>query len=133
MNIGQAAAASGLSARMIRHYEAVGLLPATQRSEAGYRHYDQTQLHTLRFIQRSRNLGFSIEQITQLLSLWQDADRNSAEVKALTAVHLQELEEKIASLQAMHQTLSNLAECCQGDARPQCPILDTLGQINATD
>lgn len=126
INISQAAKACQLTPRMIRHYESIGLLGTAQRSPAGYRLYTERDLHSLRFVHNARSLGFSIEQIKQLLALWQDRERSSAEVKGLAQRHLQELEEKIAGLQAMHQTLSNLAECCQGDARPDCPILDQL-------
>ncbi len=130
MNISQAAKSSQLTPRMIRHYESIGLLGAAERSPAGFRRYSERDLHSLRFIQRGRSLGFSIEQISQLLALWQNQERSSAEVKALTQMHLQELEEKIAGLQAMHNALSNLAECCHGDARPDCPILDGLADTS---
>lgn len=126
MNISQAAEASGLSPRMIRHYEKIGLLPAPPRSEGGYRQYSVSDLHTLGFIQRARRLGFSMEQISRLLQLWQDRSRSSAEVKALTAEHLSELEEKIRDLQAMRDTLAELAHCCSGDERPDCPIIHSL-------
>jgi MerR family copper efflux transcriptional regulator len=126
MNISEAAKASGLTPRMIRHYESIGLLPSAERSPAGYRRYDDRDVHSLRFIQRSRTLGFSIEQIGQLLALWQDRARTSAEVKALAKQHLLELEVKIAGLQAMHDSLAHLADCCRGDERPDCPILDDL-------
>ena len=126
MNISQAAKASGLTPRMIRHYEKIGLLPDTTRTAAGYRLFNEQDLHTLRFIQRARGLGFSIEQIGQLLTLWQDRDRSSADVKQLARQHLKELEDKIAGLQAMHASLSELASCCFGDDRPDCPILERL-------
>lgn len=126
MNISQAARASGLTPRMIRHYEKIGLLPGTLRTAAGYRLFNEQDLHTLRFIQRARSLGFSIEQIGQLLALWQDRERSSAVVKQLARQHLLELEEKIAGLQAMHDSLSELASCCLGDERPDCPILERL-------
>ena len=126
MNISQAAKASGLTPRMIRHYEKIGLLPGTLRTAAGYRLFNEQDLHTLRFIQRARSLGFSIEQIGQLLALWQDRERSSAVVKQLARQHLLELEEKIAGLQAMHDSLSELASCCLGDERPDCPILERL-------
>ncbi|SFQ75358.1 MerR family transcriptional regulator, copper efflux regulator [Halopseudomonas formosensis] len=126
MNISQAAAATGLTARMIRHYEKIGLLRDTRRTASGYRLFDEQDIHTLRFIQRARSLGFSIEQIGQLLALWQDRERSSAVVKQLARQHLQELEEKIAGLQAMHASLAELASCCLGDDRPDCPILERL-------
>ena len=126
MNISQAATASGLSPRMIRHYEKIGLLPAPPRSEGGYRQYGDSDLHTLGFIQRARRLGFSMEQIARLLQLWQDRSRSSAEVKALAGEHLKELEARIADLQAMHASLAQLADCCQGDHRPDCPIINSL-------
>ena len=128
MNISEAAKASGLTPRMIRHYESIGLLPSAERSAAGYRRYDQRDLHVLRFIHRARTLGFSIAEISQLLALWQNRQRSSAEVKALVKDHLLELEEKIAGLQAMHDSLAHLANCCRGDSRPDCPILDNLAE-----
>jgi len=126
MNISQAAKASGLSPRMIRHYENIGLLQEPARSNAGYRQYNERELHTLRFIHSARQLGFSMDDTAQLLTLWQDRSRSSAEVKALAQHHLQTLEQKIAELQAMHDTLANLAECCQGNERPDCPIINSL-------
>ncbi|MFO7705177.1 MAG: Cu(I)-responsive transcriptional regulator [Halopseudomonas sp.] len=134
MNISQAAKACQLTPRMIRHYESIGLLGTAQRSPAGYRLYTERDLHSLRFVHNARSLGFSIEQIKQLLALWQDRERSSAEVKGLVQLHLEELEEKIAGLQAMHNTLSNLAHCCQSNARPHCPILDqlALGEADKT-
>ena len=126
MNISQAARSTGLTPRMIRHYESIGLLPGTTRTAAGYRLFNEQDLHTLRFIQRARSLGFSIEQIGQLLALWQDRGRSSAVVKGLARQHLRELEEKITGLQAMHDSLSELASCCLGDERPDCPILERL-------
>ena len=126
MNISQAATTTGLTPSMIRHYEKIGLLRSTRRTASGYRLFDEQDIHTLRFIQRARSLGFSIEQIGQLLALWQDRERSSAVVKQLARQHLQELEEKIAGLQAMHASLSQLASCCLGDDRPDCPILERL-------
>ena len=128
MNISEVAKASGLSPRMIRHYEQIGLLPEVARNTSGYRDYTDTELHSLRFIQHARSLGFSMEQIAQLLALWQDRQRSSGEVKQLVQGHLQELEHKIQDLQAMHATLAQLADCCHGDNRPECPILDTLAK-----
>ncbi|HDY99733.1 MAG TPA: Cu(I)-responsive transcriptional regulator [Pseudomonas sabulinigri] len=126
MNISQVAQASGLSARMIRHYESIELLPAPTRSESGYRQYSQRDLHNLRFIHSARQLGFSMEQVAQLLALWQDRSRSSSEVKLLAQQHLQELEQKIVDLQAMRDTLAELARSCQGDDRPDCPIINSL-------
>lgn len=126
VNISQAAKATGLTPRMIRHYESIGLLAGTARTAAGYRLFSEQDLHTLRFIQRARSLGFSIDQISQLLALWQDRERSSATVKALARQHLQELEDKIAGLQSIHDSLSQLASCCLGDERPDCPILERL-------
>ena len=126
MNIGQAASASGVSARMIRHYERVGLLSEAARSGAGYRQYSDRDVHTLRFIRQSRELGFSIEQIRELLALWQNRRRPSRQVKALARAHLQELEQKLRQLQAMKASLEHLVSCCSGDDWPDCPILDSL-------
>lgn len=133
INISQAAKTTGLTPRMIRHYENIGLLTGTARTAAGYRLFSKQDLHTLRFIQRARSLGFSIEQISQLLALWQDRKRSSAVVKALAREHLKELEDKIAGLQSMHDSLSELASCCLGDERPDCPILDRLADIPIPD
>lgn len=126
MNIGDAAKASGVSAKMIRHYESVGLFPQAARTEAGYRLYGDKEIGTLRFIRHSRDLGFSIEQIRQLLGLWQDRERPSRQVKALAQAHIVELDAKLAELQAMKATLEHLVHCCHGDDRPDCPILESL-------
>jgi MerR family copper efflux transcriptional regulator len=126
MNIGQAAKASGVSAKMIRHYESVGLFPEAARTEAGYRQYTDKEVGTLRFIRQSRDLGFSIEQIRELLGLWQNRKRPSRQVKALAQAHIQELEEKLRELQAMKATLEHLVSCCHGDERPDCPIIESL-------
>ncbi len=128
LNIGQAAAASGVSAKMIRHYEGVGMLPAAKRSESGYRQYGEADVQTLRFIRHSRDLGFSLPEITQLLSLWQNRRRSSRQVRELAQVHLRELEDKLKELHAMKETLEHLVQCCHGDERPDCPIIDTLSQ-----
>ncbi len=133
MNIGQAAAASGVSAKMIRYYESIGLIPKAVRSEAGYRHYSDADVHTLRFIRRARDLGFSVEQIGELVGLWRDRERASADVKRIALEHVDALERKAAALQAMSRTLRHLAACCQGDARPDCPILDELADPAAND
>jgi MerR family copper efflux transcriptional regulator len=126
MNIGQAAAASGVSAKMIRHYEVVGLMPAPKRTESGYRQYSDTEAHTLRFIRQARDLGFSIREIGELLSLWHNRQRPSRLVKAMAEVHIQALEQKAQELLAMKSTLEHLVHCCHGDDRPECPILDVL-------
>ena len=126
MNIGEAARASGVSAKMIRHYEEVGLMPAVARTEAGYRQYSARDVHTLRFVRRARDLGFSIAEIGQLVGLWQDRRRSSRSVKALAESHIRELEQKAAHLLAMKATLEHLVHCCHGDERPECPILETL-------
>lgn len=128
MNIGQAAKFSGVSAKMIRYYEQIGLIPQAIRSDAGYRHYSLPDAHSLRFIRRARDLGFSVEQISALLVLWHDRDRASADVKAMALSHAAGLKAKIAELQAMAQTLEHLADHCQGDDRPDCPILADLAE-----
>jgi MerR family transcriptional regulator, copper efflux regulator len=126
MNIGQAARASGVSAKMIRYYEQTGLIPSATRSGAGYRNYGTSDVHTLRFIRRARDLGFSFEQITELLALWRDHDRASADVKAVALSHVATLQGKIAEMQAMARTLEHLAAHCQGNDRPDCPIIEDL-------
>lgn len=126
MNIGQAAQASGVTAKMIRYYESIGLMPPSPRSEAGYRRYGEQDLHLLRFIRQARRLGFGIDQIRQLLALWQDRDRSSAQVKALAQSHVDELNQRIGELVAMRDTLSHLAAHCHGDDRPDCPILEGI-------
>ena len=129
MNIGDAAKASGVSAKMIRHYESVGLFPGAARTEAGYRQYGEREIHTLRFIRHARDLGFSIAQIRELLGLWQNRKRPSRLVKALAQAHIDELDQKLKDLQAMKATLAHLVHCCHGDARPDCPILDDLSKV----
>ena len=127
MNIGEASKSSGVSAKMIRHYELVGLLPPAARTEAGYRQYGDSEVHTLRFIRRARDLGFSIAQIGELVGLWQDRQRPSRQVKTLAEAHMRALEHKANELLAMRATLAHLVHCCHGDERPDCPILETLG------
>ncbi|WP_186416922.1 Cu(I)-responsive transcriptional regulator [Bosea sp. CS1GBMeth4] len=127
MNIGQAAEASGVSAKMIRYYEQIGLIEPPARSQSGYRVYAEQNVHTLRFVRRARSLGFSVEETGALLALWRDRSRASADVKALALKHVAELEEKAAALQAMATTLRHLASHCHGDRRPDCPILDEIG------
>lgn len=131
MNIGQAAQASGLSAKMIRHYEALGLLVAPARTGAGYRQYGAADVHALRFIRQARDLGFSLHDIGELLSLWHDRQRPSRLVKALAEAHIQALEQKAQELMAMKNTLQHLVQGCHGDDRPDCPILDTLAGLPA--
>jgi len=126
LNIGEAAKTSGVSAKMIRHYEAIGLLPPARRTEAGYRLYGEPDVRVLQFIHRGRALGFSLEQVGGLLALWQDKGRASADVRRLAETHIDELERKIAELQAMKRTLQALAHSCHGDQRSDCPILDDL-------
>jgi MerR family copper efflux transcriptional regulator len=126
MNIGQASLASGVSAKMIRHYESLGLLPKARRTDAGYRQYDDVAVHQLRFIRRARDLGFDTKEIATLLALWRNKRRSSAEVKRVALVHMKALDERIAALQSVQRTLSHLAHCCAGDDRPDCPILDDL-------
>lgn len=126
MNIGEAAAASGVSAKMIRYYESIGLIRPSHRSDTGYRKYGDGDLHTLRFIKRARRLGFSLEQIRDLLSLWQDSERASADVKAIAQAHVDELNTRIVELTEMRDTLRDLANACAGDQRPDCPILHGL-------
>ena len=126
MNIGDAARATGVSAKMIRHYESVGLFPEAKRTDSGYRLYGEKELATLRFIRHSRDLGFSLEQIRALLDLWQNRRRPSRQVKALAQSHLDEIDQKLRELQAMKATLSHLIHCCAGDDRPDCPIIDSL-------
>lgn len=125
-NIGIAASRSGVSAKMVRHYESLGLLPAIDRTEAGYRRYTEREVHTLRFIRRARDLGFSMVEIAELLRLWQDRERTSAGVRRIAQRHVEDLERKIAELTAMRRTLERLVDCCHGDGRPECPILDEL-------
>jgi MerR family copper efflux transcriptional regulator len=128
MNIGEASKASGVSTKMIRHYESVGLFPEAARTDSGYRQYGAREVNTLRFIRHSRDLGFSIEQIRELLGLWQNQKRPSRHVKALAQAHIDELDVKLKELQAMKATLVNLVHCCHGDDRPDCPIIESLSQ-----
>lgn len=125
-NIGEAARQSGVSAKMVRHYESLGLLPTVHRTDAGYRQYGDKEVHTLRFIRRARLLGFSMAEIAELLKLWQNQQRASADVKRIAQAHVADLERRIAEMQAMRQTLQQLAHCCAGDNRPDCPILAEL-------
>ncbi len=126
MQIGAAAKASGVSAKMIRHYESIGLIPNADRRDSNYRDYGAAEVHRLGFIRRARDLGFSMEEIRGLLALWSDSSRSSADVKALTLNHIGELEAKIAALGEMRDTLAHLVDCCDGDHRPDCPIIKGL-------
>jgi len=126
MNIGDAARASSVSAKMIRHYESIGLIGAARRTDAGYRVYSAQDVQVLQFIHRARALGFSLDRIRDLLALWQDKGRASADVRALAREHIGELNRKIAEMEAMRRTLEKLAASCHGDSRSDCPILDDL-------
>ena len=128
MNIGQAAAASGVSAKMIRHYEEGGLIRAARRTPSNYRAYAESDVHILRFIKRARSLGFTIADIRVLLSLWQDRSRPSSAVRKIAGTHIAELQRRIAELQSMVRTLEHLVHHCHGDQRPECPILDELAK-----
>lgn len=130
MNIGEAAKASGVSAKMIRYYEATHLIPSAERTLSGYRTYTQSDVHTLGFIRRARNLGFSIGEIAELLALWQDQDRPSREVKQVVHRHVEELRRRILDLQTMVDTLHQLEDRCGGDDRPDCPILADLARAD---
>ncbi len=126
VTIGEAAKQSGVSAKMLRHYESLGLLGAVARTDSGYRLYSQADVHTLRFIKRCRDLGFSMAEIGELVGLWQNRARASSSVKHIAQKHLGELNTRIAAMQAIQRTLSELLDCCHGDGRPECPILDDL-------
>ena len=126
LTIGEAARSAGISARMVRHYESLGLLAAVARTDSGYRQYTQADVHTLHFIRRSRDLGFSMEEIAELLALWHDRSRASSQVKRIAQTHIDDLSERIASMQAMQRSLQTLVSCCKGNERPDCPILDDL-------
>lgn len=126
MQIGEASRATGVSAKMIRHYESIGLIPQADRRDSNYRDYGPEDIHRLGFIARARDLGFAIEEIRDLLRLWGDRKRSSRDVKALTLSHIAELDRKIALLGEMRSTLAHLAHCCDGDNRPDCPIIESL-------
>jgi len=125
-NIGEAAARSGVSAKMVRHYESLGLLPSVARTESGYRLYGNREVHTLRFIRRARDLGFSMAEIAQLLKLWHNRRRASADVKRIALAHVEDLDCRLAAMAEMRDTLMHLARGCHGDQRPDCPILEDL-------
>ena len=128
MNIGRAAKISGVSPKMIRYYEQTGLIPKAARQDSGYRDYDDADVHRLRFIRRARDLGFTVEQIGELLGLWSDRSRASADVKAFALEHIERLKEKMAEIEAMVRTLETLANHCHGDDRPDCPIIEGLAE-----
>lgn len=128
MNIGEAAAATGLSAKMIRHYEQLGLIGAPRRTVAGYRRYDERALRTLRFVRHARDLGFGLESIGRLVSLWHDPERSSADVKRIALEHVAELDRRIALLTRMRDAIGATARRCHGDDRAECPILDDLAR-----
>ena len=127
-NIGEAATRSGVSAKMIRHYESLSLLPKVGRTASGYRQYGPREVHTLRFVRRARELGFSMVEIAALLKLWQNRRRASADVKRIALSHVADLERRMNEMAAMKRTLESLASCCHGDDRPDCPILDELAE-----
>ncbi len=128
MNIGEAAKVSGISTKMIRHYETLGIIPKAARSDAGYRKYSDSDINILKFVKRARGLGFSMKEIKKLVNLWRNRSRASADVKALAIQHIQQMEQKIEELQAMTRTLKHLAKSCHGDHRPDCPILDGINE-----
>ncbi|MET0961526.1 MAG: Cu(I)-responsive transcriptional regulator [Noviherbaspirillum sp.] len=128
MNIGEAASASGVTAKMIRYYEGRGLIPGAARKDSGYRQFNERDVQTLRFIRRARDLGFSLDRIGTLLALWGDQGRRSSDVRALARQYMGELDRDIANLQAIREQLAQLEEHCHGDSRPDCPILDGLAQ-----
>ena len=130
--IGEAARRAGVSARMVRHYESLGLLPQVGRTGSGYRQYTEADVHALRFIGRARGLGFSMEEIRELMGLWQNQARASSQVKRIAQAHIDDLAERIAAMQAMQRTLQSLVQCCHGDQRPECPILDDLAATHGS-
>jgi len=132
MNIGEVAKASGVSAKMIRYYESVGLIPPATRTDSGYRAYAESDVHMLRFVRRARDLGFPVAEIHDLLGLWRDRSRKSADVKHLAQTHVAELELRIEHLRQITDTLKTLIDCCAGDTRPDCPILEELQQLDGT-
>jgi MerR family transcriptional regulator, copper efflux regulator len=128
VNIGEAARLSGVSAKMVRHYEGLGLLARVARTDSGYRQYSEADVHTLRFIKRARDLGFSMEEIGELVDLWRNRRRTSASVRRVAQKHAEDLAQRIAAMQEMRQTLQHLIHCCHGDERPDCPILEELAR-----
>jgi MerR family transcriptional regulator, copper efflux regulator len=128
VNIGDAARLSGVSAKMVRHYEGLGLLPRVARTDSGYRQYSEADVHTLRFIKRARDLGFAMGEIGELVDLWQNRRRTSASVRRVAQKHSEDLAQRIAAMQEMQKTLQHLIHCCHGDERPECPILEELAR-----
>jgi Cu(I)-responsive transcriptional regulator len=128
VNIGEAAQLSGVSAKMVRHYESLGLLPRVARTDSGYRQYSEADVHTLRFIKRGRDLGFSMEELGELVGLWQNRRRASANVRKIAQKHAEDLGQRIAAMEEMRRTLQQLIHCCHGDERPECPILEELAR-----
>jgi len=133
MNIGEAARRSGVPAKTIRYYESIGLITPAARTEHRYRVFDGNDIRRLQFIQRCRRLGFSVRQVGELLALWSDRGRASADVKAIAAEHLDEIDTRIAELKSMRTTLEHLMKACQGNDRPECPILDDLAGLHSAD
>ncbi|MEJ7688791.1 MAG: Cu(I)-responsive transcriptional regulator [Variovorax sp.] len=128
-NIGEAAKRSGVNPKRVRHYESLGLLPKVGRTDSGYRQYTDRDVHTLRFVRRARSLGFSMAEIAELLKLWQNKRRASSEVKRIALAHAEDLSRRIEEMAGMKRTLERLADCCQGDERPDCPIIDELAEV----
>lgn len=126
MNIGEAAKISGVNAKLIRHYESIGIIPKARRSDSGYRTYSDSDVHILSFVKRARNMGFSMKEIKKLVGLWRNKTRASSEVKSLALKHIEEMEQKISELQEMVKSLKHLSKNCHGDHRPDCPILEDL-------
>lgn len=128
MNIGEAAKVSGVNAKLIRHYESIGIIPKASRTDSGYRVYSDNDVHILTFVKRARGLGFSMKEIKKLVGLWRNRSRASADVKAMAQTHINSLEQKIKELETMRDTLRHLARHCHGDSRPNCPILESLAE-----
>lgn len=128
MNIGEVAKGSGINAKLIRHYESIGIIPKAQRNESGYRIYTESDVYVLAFVKRARGLGFSMKEIKKLVGLWRNKSRNSSDVKALALFHVTEMEQKIVELELLVKTLRYLAQTCHGDQRPECPILNNLSK-----
>ena len=129
VSIGTAAERAGVSARMVRHYESLGLIAGVARTDSGYRQYTEADVHALQFIRRARDLGFSMEEIAELLALWHDRSRASSQVKRIAQTHIDDLSARIAAMQSMQRSLQTLVACCQGNDRPDCPILDDLAGL----